>query len=386
MRIYADYAAAAPLRPEARAAMLETLDAGLGNPSSIHGAGARGRARIEAAREEIAALLHAHPLEIVLTSGATEANNLALAGAAAARSEPMHVAIAATDHASILGPAEALGASGHRLTLLPTDADGGVESGALPSDVDLVSIALVNAETGVIQPAAALTETARTRGAVVHTDAAQAASFLTLHVGALGVDLLTLSSVKVGGPAGAGALYVRRGVALAPLHRGGPQEHGLRAGTENVAAIAGFATALAVAAAERTREGARLAALATRLRAGIPTAWPGARLVPSAGASVAPHIVACTLPDAIGEDVVAALDLEGIACSSGSACAAGAAEPSHVLLAMGRGRDEARRGLRISLGWNTGANDVDGILTALARVRARVTARSEEAAWPAHGS
>ncbi len=387
MEVYADYAAAAPLRPEARAAMLAALDADLGNPSSVHGAGGRARARIEAAREEVAAALGAHPLEVVFTSGATEANNLALAGVASAGGEGVRIAVPATEHASVLAPARALAARGHVVIELPVDRDG--RTGAadvLAAAPDLLAVALVNAETGVVQDVAALAASVRGRGGVVHVDAAQAPALLPLAVAAHDADLLTLSSAKVGGPIGAGALWVRRGTRIAPLLRGGPQEQGLRAGTENVAAIVGFATALALAVVEREREAARVTALRARLRAGIATVWPRARFTLAADVPTAPHIVNVVLPGAVGEAVVAALDLDGIAASTGSACAAGAAEPSHVLLAMGRDADDARGAVRLSLGWASTASDVEAIVRALARVHARVTPRSAEAAWPAHGS
>ncbi len=387
MDIYADYAAAAPLRPEARAAMLEALDAGLGNASSIHDAGARARARLEAAREEIAAALGAHPLEVIFTSGATEANNLALGGAARARGAACHLAAPATEHASILAPARMLAADGHRVTELATDADGRIDARAVAAaGPELLSVALVNAETGLVQDVAALGAAVRDRGGLVHSDAAQAAAWMTLDVAALGVDLLTVASTKLGGPAGAGALYVRRTTPLAALHLGGPHEHGLRAGSENVPAIVAFATALALAVAEHTSAPARVAALRDRLRAGLAAVWPEARPTLADGVRAAPHVLHVTLPGVVGEDVVAALDLEGVAASTGSACAAGAAEPSHVLLAMGYDQAAARSSLRLSLGWANTDADVAGILRALARVRARVTGRSEEAAWPAHGS
>ena len=387
MRIYADYAAAAPIRPEARAAMIEALDAGLGNPSSVHGAGARARARLEAAREEVAAALGAHPLEIVFTSGATEANNLALTGIAQSRPGGCHLAVPATEHSSILGPARALAAHGHRLTTLATDETGRSDPRLVAAaGPDLLSAALVNAETGIIQDVAALAVAVRARGGLMHVDAAQGATVLFLGVDDLAVDLLTLSSTKLGGPPGAGALYVRRGTAVAPQHLGGPQEQGLRAGTENVPAIVGFATALAIALAECAREQPRLAALRDRLRQRITTEWPAARFAAADEVPAAPHIVNVTWPGVIGEDVVAALDLEGIAVSTGSACAAGAAEPSHVLLAMGRSYHEASGALRVSLGWGSTVADVDGIMLALTRILARVPHRSEEAAWPAHGS
>lgn len=370
MGIYADYAAAAPLRPEARAAMLEALDAGLGNASSVHDPGARARARLEAAREEVAAALGAHPLEIVFTSGATEANNLALGGVARARSTSMRIAVAATEHASVLATARALAADGHGITELATDGQGIVDLGA--ATPDLLSVALVNAETGLVQDVATLAG----RGALVHTDAAQAGSWLALDVDGLGVDLLTLGSTKVGGPAGAGVLYVRRGVRLAPLHHGGPHEQGLRAGSENVPAIVGFTTALTLAVTERAAMAARVGALRDRLRGALAAVWPDARPTLAIATAAAPHVLNVILPGVVGEDVVAALDLEGVAASTGSACAAGAAEPSHVLLAMGHGASAARASLRLSFGWNSTDADVDGILAALARVRTRVASEA----------
>lgn len=377
MGIYADYAAAAPLRPEARAAMLDALDAGLGNASSAHDAGARARARLEAAREEIAAALGAHPLEIVFTSGATEANNLALAGVARTRTAPLRIALAATEHASVLAPARALGVDGHAIIELATDGQGIVDRATVSSaEPDLLSIALVNAETGLVQDVAALGASVRARGELVHSDAAQAGSWLALDGDGLGVDLLTLGSTKVGGPAGAGALYVRRGVRLAPLHHGGPHEQGLRAGSENVPAIVGFATALTLAVAERAIAVERVRALRDRVRHGLATAWPDARPTLTTHTAAAPHVLNVMLPGVVGEDVVAALDLEGVAASTGSACAAGAAEPSHVLRAMGHDEVTARSSLRLSFGWNSTDADVDGILAGLARVRTRVASEA----------
>jgi cysteine desulfurase len=273
--------------------------------------------------------------------------------------------------------------------VLPVSPAGHVAAGAVAeAGADLLALALVNAETGIALDAAALAEPVRARGGLVHLDAAQAAGTVPLDVRALGVDLLALSGPKVGGPAGTGALWVRRGVALAPLLRGGPQERELRAGTESVPALAGFAAALAAAVRERAAEAARLAALTARLRAGVAAVWPGARF---AGADEgegarAPHILSVTFPGLDGESLVAALDLEGVAASAGSACAAGAIEPSHVLMAMGRSREEARSALRLSLGWASTAADVTGILEALARVAERVRTRERESPWRARAS
>ncbi|MEO6027820.1 MAG: cysteine desulfurase family protein [Candidatus Binatia bacterium] len=379
--VYADYAAAAPVRPEARAALLEALDAGLGNPSSIHGAGARARARLEAAREQVAAALGAHPLEVIFTSGATESNNLALVGVTDAANRSCSVAVPATEHASVLAPARALTARGHRVTILSVDGSGRTAPQAVADAApDLVSVALVNAETGVVQDVAALTAPVRERGGIVHVDAAQAVGVWPVDCATSPIDLLTVSSTKLGGPAGAGALVVRRGTTLVPLQRGGPQEQAFRAGTENVPAIAGFATALAIAVGEQATEHTRLRTLQEQLRAGLAAAWPGLRYTLASTVAAAPHVTHCTLPDVAGEDVVAALDLTGVAIATGSACAAGAAQPSHVLLALGRSHDEALGALRISLGWASTAADVDAVVQALAHVRTRIRVRGERAA------
>jgi cysteine desulfurase len=267
--------------------------------------------------------------------------------------------------------------------LLPVGRDGLVDPAAVvAARADLVSVALVNAETGVRQNVAVLAQAAAATGARLHVDAAQALATVAVDVRCWPIDALTLSSHKLGGPAGVGALWVRRGTPIAPLLHGGPQEAGRRAGTEPVAAIAGFAAALTAASEERAGEAARLAALGARLRAGIAALDPTARL--TAAGDGAPHLVHAIFPDRIAESLVAALDLEGVAVSAGSACAAGAAEPSHVLLAMGYGRADAAAGLRISLGWASTAADVDAILAALGRVLAR--ARGTETAWPALAS
>ena len=284
--IYADYAAAAPLRPEARGAMLDALDAGLGNPSSIHAAGSRARARVEAAREEVAAVLGAHPLEIVFTSGATEANNLAITGVAPARRRR------ACHRACVGARAGAQWPGGPPRGVLPVDTDGRATLRRWPPPrPDLLTVALANAETGVVQPVAALAAPVRARGGRVHVDAAQAAAHLAIDVDTLGADLLTLSSAKVGGPLGTGALYVRaRNAARAapPRRTAGaraPRRHRERP------AIVGFATALAIAAAERDREATRLTALTAQLRGRIALLGPTARCAPRGAVAVAPHVV-----------------------------------------------------------------------------------------------
>lgn len=394
--VYADYAAGAPLRPAAARALTEALASGAGNASSVHWAGARARALLESAREEVAAAIGAHPLEVVFTSGATEANNLALAGVAAAAARPLRIAVPATEHSSVLRVVEALAAAGHEVVVLPVGRDGRTDPAAVAeARPDLLSVALVNAETGVVQPVAALAAAARGAGASVHVDAAQAPAVLAVDVGALGGDLLTLSGHKLGAPAGTGALWVRTGVGLRPLQHGGPQERGLRPGTENVPALVAFATAVTAARAALPAEAARLAVLAARLEAGLGAAAADARVVGVAAAdasvagvaaadsriaSRAPHVVDVVFPGLVGESLVAAFDLDGIAVSAGSACAAGASEPSHVLLAMGWSAADAASAVRFSFGWASDAADVDRILDVLPRILARARARRTEAA------
>ena len=371
--IYADYAAGAPLRPEARAAIDAGLASGPLNPSSAHRAGARARALLEDAREAVAAAIGAHPLEIVFTSGATEANNLAVQGSAVLLDPGATLAALATDHSSVLEPLRALAERGRRIAMVPVDADGLADRGALTAIAPAVlSFALVNAETGVVQDAGALAEHVRRAGGRVHVDAAQAAAVMPVDVGALGADLVTISGHKLGGPAGTGALWVRRDTKLRAILYGGPQERGLRPGTENVAAIAGFAAACVAATRAHASEAARLGGLIER----IARAVPAARIAgPVRRAS---HIVNLTFSGVRAESLVSALDLEGVAVSAGSACAAGASEPSHVLLAMGWNRDDAESAMRVSLGWATTAADVDALLAALARVLARARDRAVE--------
>lgn len=397
--IYADYAAGAPLRPAARRVLDDALASGAGNASSVHWAGARARALLESAREEVAAAIGAHPLEIVFTSGATEANNLALAGvAAAAAGRRLRIAVPATEHASVLRTAEALARRGHDLRVLPVGADGRTDPTAVAAAApDLLSVALVNAETGVVQACTALAAAARRSGARVHVDAAQAAAVLTLDVRGLDCDLVTLSGHKLGAPTGTGALYVREGTPLAPLQHGGAQERGLRPGTENAAALAAFAAAFAAARAALPEEAARLAALVTHLQREIATLAPDARVAGEAAGATsaaaaaspvprAPHILDVGFADLDGESLVSALDLEGVAVSAGSACAAGASEPSHVLQAMGWSRAAAASAVRFSFGWASTAADVAAILAVLPRILARARARRTENAWPAHAS
>jgi cysteine desulfurase len=384
-RVYLDHNAGAPLRPEARAAMLDVLGGAPANPSSAHREGARARRLLDEARAGVASLIAARPAEITLTSGATEANNLALRGVLAAAGSRDGLVVSAIEHASVLETAHALAAAGARVTVVPVDASGRVDPDRLAASCDpdtaVVSVGLANGEIGTVGPIARIAEALRGRGIVLHTDAAQAAGRLPVDVAALGADLLSLSSHKLGGPAGAGALWIRRGIALRPLVTGGPQERGLRAGTEPVAALAGFGAAARAAAADLPRARARMAALLDRLWEGIAAAVPDAIRHGPVAEPRLPNTLNLRVPGCAGESLLVLLDLGGVAVSLGSACAAGAPEPSHVLRAIGLDEEAARSGLRLSLGPDTTAADVDVVVDLLPRLvrQIRATARTEVA-------
>jgi cysteine desulfurase len=371
MRIYLDHNAGAPLRPEARAAMLAVLDGPPANPSSSHREGAQARRTLEQARAEVAGLLAAAPPEVVFTSGATEANNLALAGVLAARPDRRRVVVTAVEHASVLEPAHRLAAAGVAVTVVPVDPAGRVAVphvlAACDADTALVSVGLANGEIGTLAPVAEIASALRGRGIAVHTDAAQAAGRMPVSVAALGVDLLSLSSHKLGGPSGAGALWVRPGTHLRPLLTGGPQERARRAGTEPVAALAGFGAAAGAARAELDDAAPAMAALLDRLWRGLRARVPDVVRHGGIGPSL-PNTLNVRFPGCAGESLLVLLDLAGVAASLGSACAAGAPEPSHVLRAMGLDEEAARGGLRLSLGPRTTAAEIDAALDLLPRL------------------
>jgi cysteine desulfurase len=372
VRVYLDHNASAPLRPEARAAMTAALDR-IGNPSSAHREGAAMRSAVERARAEVAALVGAAPREIVFTSGATEANNLALRGTLAVR--PGHAVTSAIEHASVL---ETLRAVAAPVRAVGVDADGRVAAGdvvaACEPGTALVSLGLANGEVGSIAPVAAVTRALAGTGVAVHTDAAQAAGRMPVDVRTLGVDLLSLSAHKLGGPTGAGALWVRSGVSLVPTATGGPQERDRRAGTENVLGIVGFGAAARAARVELEVAAARMAELRDRLWTRIRSALPDAMPNGPTDEPRLPNTLNVSFPGVAGESLLVLLDLEGVATSLGSACAAGAPEPSHVLRAMGRSDTEARTGLRLSLGPSTTVDEVDRVAAILPRLVAQVRA------------
>jgi cysteine desulfurase len=369
-RIYLDHAATTPARPEVVAAMMPLL--GGFNPNSLHAEGRAARSAVDGARERVARVLGATPREIVFTGGGSESIALAIIGAArAARGRGRHVVTVATEHHAVLRAADVLERDGWRVTRLPVDRRGLVDpaafAAALTPETTLASVMLANNEIGVVQPVAELARIARERGVLAHTDAVQAAGWLPLDVDALGVDLLSLSAHKFHGPKGVGALYVRRGTALEPLIVGGGQEHGLRAGTENVAGIAGFAVALALADAERPVTSPRVAALRDRLEAGVVAAAADV-VVNGAGAPRLANNLSVAFAGVPSDALLIRLDLEGIAASAGSACAAGSLEPSHVAAALGLGERHRFGVIRFSLGRDTTQAQIDDVTARLSAI------------------
>jgi cysteine desulfurase len=374
--IYLDHAATTTARPEVVEAMLPLLGGGY-NPSSTHAHGRAARAALDAARDAVAGVLGAAPREIVFTGGGSEADVLAIVGAAKARAaDGRHVITAAFEHHAVLHAVDVLEAEGWSVTRLPVGPTGVIDpaavAAALRPDTTLVSIMLANNEIGTIQPVAEIAALAHARGALVHTDAVQAAGYLDLDVGRLGVDLLALSGHKFRGPKGVGVLYVRRGTPLVAQIVGGGQEHGLRSGTENLAGIAGLARALTLAEAERPETAARVAALRDRLQAALADAFPGDTLVPGAAGPRLPHILSIAFRGQPSDAVLMALDLEGVSASAGSACAAGSLEPSHVIAALGVAPEFATSVVRFSLGRTTGAADIEAAAEIVRRVIGRM--------------
>ena len=370
--LYFDHAATTPLDPRVRQAMQEALAAPPGNPSATHAAGRRARERVEAARSAVAALIGAPPASIVFTSGATEADNLAILGAArAAVGRGRHLVTLRTEHRAVLDACRRLEREGHRLTLLTPGRDGLIDpaeiGAALTAATTLVSVMLVNNETGVTQDVAAIAAHCRRRGVLLHVDAAQAAGRVPLDVGALDADLVSLSAHKIHGPLGVGALYVRREPrpALLPLVYGGGQEGGLRPGTLPVHQIVGMGVAYELAAALGGAESAVLTALRERLWTAL-AGLPGTHLNGHPTAR-APHILNVSFDGIDGEALLAGL--EGLIVASGAACGAESGEPSYVLRALGRSDPEAQASLRFSLGRGTDADEVDA---AASQVRATV--------------
>jgi cysteine desulfurase len=372
-RIYLDHNATTPVRPEAVRAVQECLGL-VGNPSSIHGFGRAARERREEARADVAAAAGCAPACVIFTSGGTEADNLALRGALASRGGGQLV-VAGTEHEAVLQTAEHLASTGVPVTVLAVDREGQVDLDelrhSLRAETALVSLMAANNETGALLPLVDVGEICRSRGVPFHTDAVQLFGKLPFRLDDLPVDLASVSSHKVGGPKGVGALLVRAGTELRPVVTGGGQERGLRPGTENLPGIAGFGAAARHAAAELARERPRILALRNRLEQGILRDLPEAVVNAGEGERL-PNTSNMTFAGTDGVSLTVALDLEGIAVSTGAACNAGAAEPSHVLRAMGRTRQEAGSSIRFSLGFATTAAEIEEVLSVLPAVTRRI--------------
>lgn len=380
-QIYLDHNATTPLRPDVLEAMLPYLHTHFGNPSSVHRTGRRAKQGLEEAREQIAACIRSKPAEVLFTSGGTESNSLALIGAARAQSPTQtHIITTPVEHSSVLACVQALSREGFSHTLLPVDGEGRIRAddlaAALRDDTAVVSIGLANPELGTLQPIAACSRLTRQRGLVLHVDAVQATGKLALDMEELGADLVSLSAHKIHGPKGVGALYVRHGTGLVPVLPGGPQEREKRAGTENVAAAVGFGVAAVRAQAELTAVSARLTELTARLWTGIQGSVPDVvRNTPRQ--QCLPNTLNLGFPGASGEGLMMGLDLAGIAVSTGSACAAGSVEPSHVLLALGHDAQAAKSAIRFSLGKDTTRQDIDRVVAVLPGIVERVRAAGQ---------
>jgi cysteine desulfurase len=381
-RVYLDNNATTPVAPEVFEAMTPYLTGDFGNASSIHWYGQQAKAAVETAREAVAKLINARPNEIAFTSGGTESDNTSLFGvveAARAREGSKHIIISSIEHHAVLHSAQALAKRGVEVTYVRVGASGIVDPGdverALRPDTVLISVMHANNELGTIQPLEEIGRIAAERDVIFHTDAVQSVGKIPVDVEKLHVDLLSLSAHKLHGPKGVGALYVRKGTPLAPLLYGGQSERDRRPGTENTPGIVGLGKAAELARARFATDGPRLAALRDRLEetilAGVPlTTRNGdrAQRLPSTSNIRFDHVE--------GEAFVIAMDLKGVACSTGAACSSGSVEPSHVLSAIGLSHAQARSSIRFSLGRMTTADDIDYALEVLPAVVERLRALS----------
>ena len=384
MPVYLDHAATTPLRREALDAMLPLLTDNFGNPSSVHAVGRRARASLDEARESLARNLNAEPREIVFTGSGSEAINLAIKGVAwAGKARGHRLITTAVEHHAVLYTLRHLEKFGFEIVVLPVDRYGRLDPDQLEQAINdrtiLVSLTLANNEIGTIQPLSELVRLIRVhRGVVIHLDAVQAAPYMALDTRGLDVDLLSIAAHKFEGPKGVGALFLRHGTILLPQMQGGAQERYRRAGTENVAGAAGMAVAYELACRERNEVVPRLAAQRDRLREAIlahagveQTGHPRKRL---------PGHISLIASDADGDALVRALDLEGVAVSTGAACTTGSTDPSHVLTALGYPDDEARGSLRITLGRTTSDADIERAVELVPAVIERIRAASTAAA------
>lgn len=382
MPVYLDHAATTPLSPEALAALTREL-ARTGNPSSLHGSGRRARRAVEDAREAIAAAAGAHPSEVIFTSGGTESDNLAVKGLywsrVAENPARRRILCSAVEHHAVLDTVEWLERhEGAEVAWLPVDSEGVVELTALekelsrdPDTIALATVMWANNEVGTIQPVSRIVELAHAAGVPVHSDAVQAFGSLPVDFKASGLDAMSISGHKIGGPVGVGALLLGRAVKLTPVQHGGGQERDVRSGTLDTASIAAFAAAAEKVAATLGQESARMAALRDRLIDGVHAQVPEAVLRGAPGNGRLPGNAHFTFPGCEGDSLLFLLDLAGVESSTGSACTAGVPRPSHVLLAMGLDEETARGAQRFTLGHASVEADVDALLAALPGAYAR---------------
>jgi cysteine desulfurase len=373
MRVYFDHNATTPVDPAVIEVMTRVLREEFGNASSVHHFGQRAKGVLDEARTEVADLIKAEPSEVVFTGGGTEADNFAIRGVAEAleASGRRHLIASAIEHEAVLNTLKALARRGWTTTLLPVGTSGIVEPSALDAAMTdktaLVSVMHANNEIGTVQPVAALAGIAHRRGAIFHTDAVQSVGKIPVDVRALGADLLSLSAHKFNGPKGVGALWIKRGTRISAILTGGKHERNRRAGTENVAAIAGLGRAASLAAGKMATEGPRLAALRNRLEDGVLARVPNTAINGAREPRV-PNTTNISFEGVEAESLLIALDLEGIAVSTGSACSSGTLEPSHVLRAMGLTSHRTQNSIRFSLGAGNTDEQVDYLLEHLPRL------------------
>jgi cysteine desulfurase len=385
-RVYIDYNATTPLRPEVKAAIVEGMDT-YGNASSMHASGRQAHAQIEQARETAEKLIGAQRRTVFFTSGGSESNNTVFQAMRQLAHSPSEGRVrpngrvefitTAIEHPCVFNSAKHLQENGFTVHFLPVDKYGKVSMDALKKALGektlLVSVMTANNEIGTIEDIKEIAALAKAAGAWMHTDATQALGKIPVNVDDLGVDYLTISAHKIYGPKGIGALYVRKGAPLFPLIHGGHQEDGLRAGTYNNLGIIGFGKAAELAAGEITGYGAKIAALRDTLRDGLTAAIPNIT-INGHPTDVLPNTLSVSFPGAEGEAILLSMDLVGIEASTGSACASGSLEPSHVLMATGVGPELAHGSIRFSLGWGISAEDIDYIVKTLPPIIARLRA------------
>ena len=388
MRLYLDHNATTPVDPRVADAMNDTVRGCFGNASSIHAFGQAAKAALDEARSAVADLLGARPNDVIFTGSGTEADNLAVRGVAEAAlpAGRQHLIASAIEHEAVLNTLKALTKRGWTSTLLPAGPAGVVDPADLEAVITdrtaIVSVMHANNEIGTLQPVAKLAAIAHRHGALLHTDAVQTAGKLPVDVAALGVDLLSLSAHKFNGPKGVGALWMRRGMRLIAPTTGGRQERNRRAGTENVPAIVGLGVAARLAAGKLAAEAARLGALRNRLEAGLLDRVPDSTV--NGGGERVPNTTNISFPGVEAEALLIALDLEGVAVSTGSACSSGTLEPSHVLRAMGLTPRRAQSSIRFSLGLGNTDADVERVLDVLPPLVARLRALSRLSRAGAH--